>query len=145
LVALAVAPPVNKNQKSDVPTFPLAVSMVVDLLDDKLLMLGFALRANRIPIAKDILAEIDQIDQLLRDHADLLLACDCGDRLDELMNSVNSIVESEVRTLPGELGHILGKRKRRRASMGKQFAKLLTKGRNALGAGTSAAKATVGA
>jgi hypothetical protein len=139
LLALAVPPPPNKNPKSDVPTFPLAVSMVVDQLDDKRLMLGFALRANRIPVAKGILSDIDQIEQELRDHADLLAACNCSDRLDELMNSVNSIVESEVRTLPGEVGHILGTRKRRRESMSKQIANLLAKGRNVLGVGVSTA------
>jgi hypothetical protein len=114
--------------------------MVVDQLDEKRLMLGFALRANRIPVAKDILAEIDQIDQLLRDHADLLVACNCGDRLDELMVSVNGIVESEVRTIPGEVGHILGTRRRRRASVTRQISKLWMKGRNARSASASNAK-----
>jgi hypothetical protein len=145
LIALAATPAGKKKPvPTAVPAFSMAVSMVVDQLDDKRLMLGFALRANRIPVAREILAEIDQIEQLLRDHADLLVACNCGDRLDELMNTVNTIVETEVQSIPGEVGHILGTRRRRRGSVKRQIANLLTKSRNALSVSASTAKDYLG-
>jgi hypothetical protein len=140
LMFLALKTGAGRENGKPGSAFPLAVSMVVDQLDDKRLMLTFALRARRIVVAKEVLAEIDQIEQALRKHADLLIASGCGGRLDEVMTTVDGIVESEVQSIPGEVEHVLASRKRRRGSVTRRITTLLGKGRDALSVGAANAK-----
>lgn len=138
LMNLSLLP--SPGKKAGPPSFPLAVSMVIDQLDDKRLLLGMALRSNRIPVAKEILAQIDSTEQMLRDHTDLLIACRCGERLDELMTTVDGLIETEVNSIPGDVAHILGARRPRRGSMTTRLSSLIGRGHDALSASTAAAR-----
>jgi hypothetical protein len=93
--------------------YAIAVSMVLEQLDERRSALRHALRANRIPIAKDILAEIHLIEDTLRKNLDLLDESEWGRRLAELMKAVAVMVEAETRTLPGNIRHVLGSRSSR--------------------------------
>jgi len=84
--------------------------MVLDQLDDKRLALRSALKIKRIPIARDILIDIYDIEYALRVRIDLLDECEWGQRLDGLMEAVATIVKTEVHTIPEGVRHVLSSR-----------------------------------
>ena len=93
-----------------VTPYAISVSMVLDQLDDKLLALRGALKIKRIPIARDILIDIYDVEYALRVRVDLLDECEWGQRLDGLMEAVAALVETEVHTIPEGLRHVLSSR-----------------------------------
>jgi hypothetical protein len=123
LIYLAV--PDRKAATAAAAPIPLAVKLVVDQIDEKRVLLIQALKARRTPLAKDILGEIDDVEETLRDHADLLAEQKCEQRLDELMSAVADIVEREIQSIPGEVAHILASRRTRRGSIGQRFTSML--------------------
>jgi hypothetical protein len=124
--------------------YAIAVSMVLEQLDDRRLALRHALRANRIPIAKDILTEIYNIERTLQDSIDLLDDSEWGRQLAELMEVIAAMLEAELRTLPGNLQHVLGSRSLRgHGSLTDRLANLASKGRDALTGGASYCKKLV--
>jgi hypothetical protein len=90
--------------------YAIAVPMVLEQVDDRRLALRHTLRANRIPIAKDILTDIYNIERALRANIDGLDQSEWGRQLAELMEAVAAMLEVELRTLPGNLQHVLGSR-----------------------------------
>jgi hypothetical protein len=118
--------------------YAIAVAMVLEQLDDRRLALRHALRANRIPIAKDILTEIYNIERTLQDSIDLLDESEWGRQLAELMETIAAMLEAELRTLPGNLQHVLGSRALRgHDSLTDRLTHLASKGRDALTGGAS--------
>jgi hypothetical protein len=90
--------------------YAISVAMTLDHLDDKRMALNQALKSNRVPIARNILIEIYDIERALRVRIDQLDKCDWGRRLDELMAAVASDLKAEFQTLPENIHHVLGSR-----------------------------------
>jgi hypothetical protein len=111
LIGLAIKAATGKNA-ADVAATPyaVAVSMVLDRLDDKRLALRIALKKNRILVAKEILAEIYDTEHALQTRIDLLDESDWGERLRHLMTAIATLVEAEVSRFPADLRHVLGTR-----------------------------------
>jgi hypothetical protein len=111
LIGLAINAAPGKNA-ADVAATPyaVAVSMVLDRLDDKRLALRLALKKNRVLVAKEILAEIYDTEHALQTRIDLLDESDWGERLRHLMTAIATLVEAEVSRFPPDLRHVLGSR-----------------------------------
>jgi hypothetical protein len=113
--------------------YAIAVPMVLEQVDDRRLALRHALRANRIPIAKDILTDIYNIERALRVSIDSLDQSEWGRQLAELMEAVAAMLEVELRTLPGNLRHVLGSRALRGGdSLAGRLSSLASRGRDVL-------------
>jgi hypothetical protein len=115
LLRLATKTARSKNA-ADVAAAPYAaaVSMVLDRIEDKRSLLGFALKKERILVAKEILVDIYDTEFALRVRIDQLADSDWGRRLDALMASITELVESEIARFPDNVGHVLGSRSLRR-------------------------------
>jgi hypothetical protein len=113
--------------------YAISVSMVLDQLDDKRLLLRQAMRNNRVTVAKTLLAEIHAIERALR-GIERLDKSDWGQRLDELMSKVAADLQAELETLPKDTQHVLGSQARRYASSG-LMTSLIHKGRDLIGLG----------
>ncbi|MFO1109453.1 MAG: hypothetical protein U1E61_09740 [Bradyrhizobium sp.] len=89
--------------------FAIAVSMTLDQIDEKQLLLRVALRNNRIVIAKGILREIYAIEKALKSRIELGNS-DWGNRLRDSMAAVAAALDAEVersRAHVGGLSHVL--------------------------------------
>jgi hypothetical protein len=113
--------------------YAITVSMVLDRLDDKRLALRFALRHERIQLAREILIEIYDIEYALQSSIDLLDESPWGERLRNLMNAVATLVETEVSRFPDKVGHVLKSRSlRRHHTLTGRLTHLAWKGRDAV-------------
>ena len=117
--------------------YAISVPMVLDQLDDKRIALRQALKNNRIPIAKEILTAIYDIEHALRTRIGQLDASDWGRRLDELMTAIDDDLQAEFRTLPENIGHVLGARTLRRHSAPGLLTSLVRRSRDALVGGAT--------
>jgi len=88
--------------------YAISVPMVLDHLDDSRIGLNHALKSNRIPVAKDILIDIYDIEHALRVRIDRIGETDWGRKLAAIMAAVTSDLQAEFQTLPGTLHHVLG-------------------------------------
>jgi hypothetical protein len=89
--------------------YALSVSMVLDQIAEKYLLLAVALRDNRVTVAKAILKEIYAIETALKAQIELGDS-DWGKRLGDLMAQVAAALDAEVeksRTNCGNLTHVL--------------------------------------
>jgi hypothetical protein len=89
--------------------YAMVVSMVLDQIDEKQLLLRIALRNNRIVIAKGILREIYAIEDALKARIDLGNS-DWGNRLRDSMAAVAAALDAEIersRANCGNLSHVL--------------------------------------
>jgi hypothetical protein len=122
LIRLATRNAPSKNA-SDIAAAPyaIAISMVLDRLDDKRSTLRIALRDNRILVAKEILTEMYDTEYAMQTTIDLLDRSSWGERLNDLMNAIAILVEAEVSRFPDNVGHVLGSRRRRRQSLAKHL------------------------
>ena len=111
--------------------YAISVSMVLDHLDDKRILLKHALKSNRVAVAKDIVIEIYEIEHGMRVGIDQLDQSDWGQRLDELMAAVATDLKTEFQTLPENIHHVLGSHKLHHAAPG-LLTSLTRKGRDAL-------------
>ena len=145
LIRLATKGAPSRNA-SDIAATPyaIAVSMVLDRLEDQQSNLRVALRNNRVMVAKEILTEIYDTEHAMQSAIDLLDRSGWGERLDHLMNEVTALVEAEVSRFPDNVGHILGSRRRRRRSLAVQLAGVAGKARNAMSGGTAFYRKLVG-
>jgi hypothetical protein len=84
-----------------------AVSMVLDHLDEQHLILKQALKSSRVEAAKEILTNIYDIEDQLRDRISRLDKSDWGKRLDDFMAALAVDLEAEFRTLPRDTHHVL--------------------------------------
>jgi len=134
LIRLATKAAPSKNA-ADIAATPYAitVSMVLDGLDDKRSALRTALRSNRVLVAKDILIDIYDTEHALQVRIDLLDETVWGQRLDNLMRAITTLVEAEVSQFPDNIGHVLGSRSlRSHQSLAGRLTYLAWKGRDAM-------------
>lgn len=128
--------------------YSIAVSMVLDHLDDRRWLLRQALKSNRIENAKEILFDIYDIEHQLHDWIARLDESDWGRRLEEFMAALGADLDAEYHTLPGDdvhgdLHHVLEGIERRRRGAGLLHS-LLLKGRDALVGGAAYCERLVG-
>src|SRR6266852_4110339 len=111
LIRLATKAASSKNAADIAATpYAIAVSMVLDRLDDKRSALRVALRNNRVLVAKELLTDIFDTEYALQVRIDLLEESDWGERLRHLMTAIAALVEAEVSRFPANIGHVLGSR-----------------------------------
>jgi hypothetical protein len=79
--------------------YAIAVSMVLDRIDEKRLSLLDALKTNRILLAKEALNEIYEIEDGLRERIDLGKS-DWGNRLHHLTTSIDAALDAEINAMP---------------------------------------------
>jgi hypothetical protein len=133
LIRLATKAALGKNA-ADVAATPyaIAVSMVLDRLDDGRSALRAALRNNRVLVAKEILTNIYDTEYALQVRIDLLEQSDWGKRLGGLMDAIAALVKGELARFPDKLGHVLGSRRLRSyQSLAGRLTYLAWKGRDA--------------
>ena len=139
LIRLATKAAPSKNA-ADVAATPyaVAVSMVLDRLDDKRLALRIALKNNRVLIARDLLTDIYDTEYALQVRIDQLEESDWGKRLGDLMGAIANLVEAEVSRFPPDVGHVLGSRRlRSHNSLTGRLTYLAWKGRDAVSNGAA--------
>lgn len=85
--------------------FAIAVSMVLDQIEEKHLLLLFALRNNRPVRAKEIVGEIYRIEEALRTQIELK-GSDWAQHLDHLMMTVQAAINAEIDSIPGDHRHL---------------------------------------
>jgi hypothetical protein len=135
--ATKAAPSKNAADIAATP-YAIAVSMVLDRLDDKRSALRIALRNNRVLDSRNLLAGIYDTEYALQVRIDLLDESDWGERLRNLMNAIAVMVDAEVSRFPEKVGHVLGSRKLRSyQSVAGRLTYLAWKGRDALSGGAA--------
>jgi hypothetical protein len=146
LIRLATKAAPSKNAADIAATpYAVAVSMVLDRLDDKRSALRMALRNSRVAVVRELLTEIYDIDYALRVRIDLIEETEWGKRLDNLMDAVATLVDSEVSRFPKDVGHVLGSRSlRRHQSLAGRLTYLAWKGRDAISGGAAYCMRLVG-
>lgn len=85
--------------------FAIAVSMVLDQIEEKHLLLLFALRNNRPVRAKEIVGEIYRIEEALRTQIELK-GTDWAQHLDQLMTIVQAAINAEIDSIPSDHRHL---------------------------------------
>jgi hypothetical protein len=146
LIRLATKAAASKSAADIAATpYAIAVSMVLDRLDDKRLTLRVALKNNRVLVAKDILTEIYDTEYALQVRIDQLAESDWGKRLARLMQAIADLVEAEVSRFPKDVGHVLGSRRLHgNQSLAARLTYLAWKGRDALSGGAAYCRKLVG-
>jgi hypothetical protein len=146
LIRLATKAAPTKNAADIAATpYAIAVSMVLDRLEDKRAALRFALKTERVFVAKQILTEIYDMEYALQVRIDLLDQSDWGERLRNLMSAIAALVEAEVSRFPDEIDHILGSRSlRSHQSLAGRLTYLAWKGRDALSEGAAYCRRLIG-
>jgi hypothetical protein len=146
LIRLATKAAPSKNAADIAATpYALAVSMVLDRLDDRRLTLHVALKNERVLVSRETLAAIYDTEYALRVRIDLLEESAWGERLNNLMNAIAVLVEAEVSRFPEEVRHVLGSRSLRKdQSLTGRLTYLAWKGRDALSDGAAYCKKLVG-
>jgi hypothetical protein len=139
LIWLAIKAAPSKNAADVAATrFAIVVSMVLDRLDDKRSALRVVLRNNRVMVAKELLNDIYDTDYALRFRIDQFDQSDWGQRLDNLMEAIAALVQTEVRRFPANVGHVLGSHRRRsHQSLGRRLTQLAGKARNTISEGAA--------
>ncbi len=147
LVRLATKTAPSKQATDIAATrYAIAVSMVLDRLEDKRLALRVALRNDRVLDSRNLLRDIYDTEYALRVRIDSLDESDWGKRLRDLMNAIAVLVEAEVSRFPAEVGHVLGSRRlRSHQSLAGRLTYLAWKGRDALTGGAAYCKKLVSA
>jgi hypothetical protein len=147
LVRLATKAAPTK-QAADIAATPyaIAVSMVLDRLDDKRLALRVALRNERVLDSRNLLRDVYDTEYALQVRIDSLDESDWGKRLRDLMNAIAVLVEAEVSRFPPKVGHVLASRKlHSNQSLAGRLTYLAWKGRDALTGGAAYCKKLVSA
>jgi hypothetical protein len=115
--------------------YAIVISMALDQIDEKQLLLRVALRNNRIVIAKGILREIYAIEEAVKSNVDLG-GSDWGNRLRDTMAAVTAALDAEVersRASCGNLSHVLeSSALRPTLSLKERLGQAVRKGRNVL-------------
>jgi len=145
LIRLATKAAPTKNAADIAATpYAIAVSMVLDRLQDKRAMLRVALKNERILVAREILVAVYDTEYALRVRIDQLEESEWGKRLGELMASIAALVESEVSRFPDNVGHVLGSRSlRSHQSLSGRMTYWAWKGRDAVSDGVAFCKKIV--
>jgi hypothetical protein len=146
LIRLATKATPGKNA-ADIAAAPyaLAVSMVLDRLDDKRLTLRVALRNERVLVARETLTGIYDTEYALQVRIDLLDQSAWGERLNNLMKAIAALVDAEVSRFPDKVRHVLGSRSLRgHDSLAGRLTYLAWKGRDAMSEGAAFCKKLLG-
>lgn len=113
--------------------YAIAVSMVLDQIDERRVLLAVAMKSNRVIVAKGILREIYVIESAIKAQIELGDS-DWGIRLRDLMAAVAAELDAEVersRTNIGQLSHVLSSSDLRPAqSLKERLAQVVQKGRS---------------
>ncbi len=135
--------PARGRRAADVAATPyaVAVSMVLDQLDDKRIALRVALRKNRVVDGRDILADIDKTEAAIQAGIRELAGSEWGARLRDLRAAIVADVEAEVNRFPDEVGHILQLRGARGDGL---LSGLVWKGRDAISDSAAFCKRLIG-
>jgi hypothetical protein len=147
LIRIATRAAASRNA-ADVSAAPyaIAVSMVLDRIDDGRVALRMALKQNRVLIARDLLAEIYDTEYALHARIDQFEESDWGVRLKAIMQAIADLVEAEISRFPQEVGHVLGSRRlRNRGSLVGWLTSLAWKGRDAMTSGAAFCKKLIDA
>jgi flagellin-specific chaperone FliS len=146
LIRLATKAAPSKNAADIAATpYAIAVSMVLDRLEDKKSALRIALKNERVNVAKELLTKAYDTEYALQVRIDQLDQSDWGERLSKLMNAIAVLVESEVARFPDNVGHVLGSRRlRSHHSLAGRLTYLAWKGRDAVSEGASYCKKLMG-
>jgi len=146
LIRLATKASPSKNAADIAATpYAIAISMVLDRLDDQRALLRMALKKNRTLVAKEHLINIYDIEYALRVRIDMLDESAWGKRLDDLMSAIAALVEAEVKRFPDKVGHVLMSRNlRNHQSLSGRLTYLAWKGRDALNEGAGYFKKLLG-
>jgi hypothetical protein len=144
LIRLATKAAPSKNAAEIAATpYAIAVPMVLDRLEDKRATLRVALRNERVLVAREILADVYDTEYALRVRIELEQS-DWGQRLDELMAAIATLVEAEVSRFPENVGHVLGSRSlRSHDSLAGRMTYWGWKGRDAVSEGVAYCKKMV--
>lgn len=139
LIRLATKAAPSKNAADIAGTpYAIAVSMVLDRLDDRRTTLRVALKNNRVLVAKELLTEIYDTEYALRVRIDRLDESEWGQRLDSLIDAIAALVALEISRFPDKLGHVLGSRRlRSHQSLSGRLTYLAWKGRDVLADGAA--------
>ncbi|MDE2376928.1 hypothetical protein [Bradyrhizobium sp.] len=146
LIRLATKAAASKSA-ADVAAAPyaIAVSMVLDQLDDKRMALRIALKNNRVLVCRDLLADIYDTEYALRVRIDQIEQSKWGGRLQQLMDAIATLVTTEVARFPDNVGHILGSRRlRSHDTLSGKLTYLAWKGRDAVQDGAAAFRKLIG-
>src|SRR5262249_31843587 len=115
LIHLATRGAPSRNAAAIAGTrYAVAVSMVIDLIDDKRLALRSALKNNQVLIAREILVQIYDIEHAVQTHIELFEQSEWSPMLRRLMDAIAALVDAEINRFPEKVGHILGSRSLRR-------------------------------
>jgi len=121
---------------ADVAATPnaIAVSMVLDRLDDKRQAVRIALKNNRVVAVRDMLVDIYGIEHALQVRIRELDQSEWGKRLRMIMDGIAELVNAEADRFPDEVGHILTSRSlRRHDSLAGRLSHLAWKARETIG------------
>ncbi|HLG83395.1 MAG TPA: hypothetical protein VKY22_20450 [Bradyrhizobium sp.] len=132
---------------SDVAATPyaIAVTMVLDRIDDTKLALRVALKNERVLVAKELLVRLYDTEYALQVRIDNLDQSEWGIRLHRLMEEIAALVEAEVSRFPDNVGHVLGSRNlRSHQSLSGRLTYLAWKGRDAVHDGAAFFKGLIG-
>lgn len=146
LVYIATTATPGRNAADIAATpYAIAVSMVLDRLEDKGTALRVALTNNRVLVAKEILSEIYDAEHALRVRICRLEQSDWGMRLDHIINTVVAAVDAEVSQFPEQVGHVLESlSQRRRQSLSECLTTMAWKGRDAFNSGMASCMKLMG-
>ena len=143
-LATRAAPSMNAADIAATP-YALAVSMVLDRLEDKGTELRAALKNNRILVAKDLLTDIYDTEYALQAQICRLDESQWGMRLNKIMNAIAADVDAEVSKFPEEVGHVLESlNQRRRQSIADRLTHMASKGRDAFNNGVASCMKLIG-
>jgi len=125
--------------------YAIAVTMVLDRIDDAKLALRVALKNERVLVAKELLTRLYDTEYALQVRIDNLEQSEWGVRLHGLMEEIAALVEAEVRRFPDNVGHVLGSRSlRSHQSLSGRLTYLAWKGRDAVHEGAAFFKGLIG-
>jgi hypothetical protein len=139
LIRLATKAAPSKNAADIAATpYAVAVSMVLDRLEDNRAALRITLKNNRVLVAKELLTEIYDAEYALQVRIDRFEESDWGKRLQNLMSAISALVEAEVSRFPDNVDHILASRSlRSHQSLAGRLTHLAWKGRDAVSDGAA--------
>jgi hypothetical protein len=142
LIRLATKASLSKSAADVAATSnAIAVSMVLDQIDDNRQALRMALKNNRVIVARDILADVYNTEYALRVRIREFEESEWGKRLRQIMDEIAALVDAEVSRFPDEVGHVLTSRSLRKHDLfAGRLAHLAWKARDAVGDALSFAK-----
>jgi flagellin-specific chaperone FliS len=133
---------------ADIAAMPyaIAVTLVLDRLDDDRSALRTALKNERVLAAKALLLEIYAIEDALRAQIDRLDGSDWGKRLRDLMNAIAAMVAAELSRFPDQIDHVLATHNLRggHQTLAGRLTSLAWKGRHAVSGGAAYCRKLIG-